>query len=176
MIPFIKVRHVNSLGESENLEPYLLSLQISKGAEATKNTVTLELQNIGQIFTDLEEAESIQVNDSSIIVYLDWMPITTQEPVISATVSSVEYPTDNNGKYKLKVKATDKTGMLLSKLWAESITESTNFNASDAVINLVGHLNDLDGSGSNQLTTTNVKTTKVDGSAFPKPISTPVRA
>jgi hypothetical protein len=130
MIPFIKVQHVNSLGATESLEPYLLSLQISKGAEATKNTVTIELQNIGQIFTDLDEEESIQVNDSSIIVYLDWMPITSQEPVISATVSSVEYPTDNNGKYKLKVKANDKTGLFLSKLWASAYLASEGWSVS----------------------------------------------
>lgn len=171
MIPFLKVIHVNKDGISKDISKYVLNLQISKGSEATKNTLTLELQNHnGELttggFNDLE----LEVNNSSIIVYLDWKEITTQDPVISTTLSGVEYPQDN--KYKLKLKATDKTGLLLSKLWAEAITTAEGLNASQVIKNIIGHLNDLDGPVTiNDLTTNHVATTKRDGSAFPTGIS-----
>ena len=168
MIPFLKVQHTNPSNAIFDLSPYVLSLQISKGSEATKNTLTLELQNHNGVLN----TQNFEMNNSSIIVWMDWDSVSTsEEPIISTTLSSISYPMENNGKYKLKLKGTDKTGMLLSKLWAEAITEDTSFDASDAIVNIVGHLNDLDGDSISDLTTTNVATTKADGSAFPKPIS-----
>jgi hypothetical protein len=62
--------------------------------------------------------------------------------------------------------------MLLNKVWAETIEEVTNFNAPDSIINIVGHLNDLDGKdeSDSHMTTNNVSTTKKDGTAFPRPV------
>ena len=68
--------------------------------------------------------------------------------------------------------------MLLSKMWAQSYGENENLNASEIIVNLVGHLNDLDGDTSNgiqlgktPLTTNHVATTKQDGSPLPRPVS-----
>jgi hypothetical protein len=176
MIPFFKVVHYNPDGIEYNLSPYVLNIQVSLGKEATKNTVTIELQNHNGELNNQE----FTIADSSVVVYLDWQPIVigTTLPLISASLSSLAFPTDNNGKYKLKIKATDKTAMLLSKMWAQAYTEVENLNASEIIINLVGHLNDLDGDSGNgtqlgktPLTTTHVSTTKQNGSALPKPIS-----
>jgi hypothetical protein len=176
MIPFFKVIHYNPAGIEYDITPYSLTLQISKGSEATKNTVTIDLQNHhGEL-----NVQNFTIADSSIVVYLDWNPIVigTTLPIISASLSTVEYPFDNSGKYKLKIKCTDKTGMLLSKMWAQAYTESSNLNASEIIVNLVGHLNDLDGDSGNgiqlgktPLTTNNVATTKQNGGALKKPIS-----
>jgi hypothetical protein len=178
MIPFMKVVYYDPEDGEHDLTPYVLSMQISKGSEATKNTVTIELQNHDGLLTNADRnAWEFTVAEASIVVYLDWQPIDedTISPIISANVSSLEYPTDANGKYKIKVKATDKTAMLLSKMWAQANTESENRNASEIIVNLVGHLNDLDGEGKTTmgktpLTTDNVATTKQDGSALKRPV------
>lgn len=170
MIPFIKLLHTDADGVETDLTKYIINLQINKGSEATKNSVNIELQNHnGELTTGGVNEVDFQINNSSLILYLDWQPITTQDPVISATLSSIEYPQDE--KYRLKLKATDKTGLLLSKLWAEAITESEGLNASQVIINIIGHLNDLDGTTSNDLTTTHVATTKHDGTALTTNIS-----
>jgi hypothetical protein len=181
MIPFMKVVYYDPDDGEHNLTPYVLTLQINKGSEATKNTVTVELQNHDGWLTNADRlALEFTVQEASLAIYLDWKPIdvSTSSPIISASVSSLEYPMDANGKYKIKVKATDKTAMLLSKMWAQSYGENENLNASEIIINIVGHLNDLDGNSSNgiqlgktPLTTTKVSTTKQNGSALPKPIS-----
>lgn len=167
MIPFLKVTHTDVDGIATDLTPYVLTLQISKGAEATKNSVTIELANPDDHFNET----NFSVTDSSIIVYLDWEPIVSQDPIISANITGVSYLQDSNGKYKLKIKSVDKTGIFLSKIWAQSYDTSANMNASDIIINIVGHLNNLDATDSNDLTTTNVATTKYDGTAFPKPVT-----
>ena len=174
MIPFLKVIYYDPDDGEINLTPYVLSIQINKGSEATKNTINLELQNHNGGLNDLD----FTIQESSLAIYADWVPITSQNPIISCNLSSIEYPMDNNGKYKLKIKATDKTAMLLSKMWAQAYTESDNLNASEIIVNLVGHLNDLDGDAGNgvqlgktPLTTNNVSTTKQNGSPLPRPIS-----
>jgi hypothetical protein len=167
MIPFIKVVHTDEDGISTDLTQYVLNLQISQGAEAIKNTINLEFQNHDGRLNN----QNFQIDKSSIIIHLDWNPITTQDPVISTTISSISYPMENNGKYKIKIKATDKTGLFLSKIWAEAITESFNWDAPTSIINLIGHLNDLESATATDLTTNNVALTKLDGSTFPKPIA-----
>lgn len=166
MIPFLKVTHTDSEGTVLDITKYVLSTQISKGAEATKNSVTLELANYSG---DLNEI-NFAINDSTLMIYFDWTDITTQDPILVGQITGISYLQDNNGKYKMKIKATDKTSLLLSKLWAEAITSDENLDASEVVKNIIGHLNDLDATTSNDLTTNNVATVQTDGSAFPKPI------
>lgn len=174
MIPFFKVLYFDPDDGEHDISSYILGVQINQGSEATKNTVNIDMQNHDGRLNNLD----FTIQEASLAIYLDWVPIVNQNPVISASISSVEFPTENNGKYKLKIKSTDKTAMLLSKMWAQAYTEDSDLNASEIIINLVGHLNDLDGNAGNgiqlgktPLTTTNVSTTKQDGSALPKPIS-----
>lgn len=171
MIPFLKVLYTDPDWNEFDISKYVLNLQISKGSEATKNSVTIELQNHnGELTSGGANDLGLEINNSSVLVYLDWKEITSQEPIISATISGIEYLQDE--KYKIRIKATDKTGLLLSKLWAYAYTESADMNVSDIIINVVDHLNDLDGEVIiNDLTTNHVATTKRDGSAFPKPVT-----
>ena len=83
MIPFIKVLHTYN-GSTEDITKYVTSLQINKGTEATKNTVNIELTNpTGSVLrgttTNADDVTSkFFINDSRFSVYLDWVPITTQ--------------------------------------------------------------------------------------------------
>jgi hypothetical protein len=165
MIPFCKLIHIDSDGDEKDLYEYLLDFNISKGTEAKKNTITINLFNFNN---DLDSL-GIEVDESTIKVYLDWQPITTQDPVISATVNAIDWTSDNSGKPKVKIKATDKTGLFLSKLWAQAILESDGVTADAAVKQIIGHLNGFTGSG--EVTTNNVATTKSNGLAFDKNVN-----
>lgn len=175
MIYFKKVLHTIG-GVEEDITKYVTSLQINKGSEATKNTINIEITSPeGSILRNTQVVNGVTshffINDSNFQVYLDYNPITSQDPIIVATLSTDAEPMDNNGKYKFKLKCTDKSAMLLNKVWAESITEENNFNTAEAIINIIGHLNGLDGDYTDDMTTNNVILTKKDGSSFPKPIT-----
>ena len=97
MIPFLKVIHVDNENIPTDLSAYVLSLTINKGAEATKNSLNIELQNHnGELNT-----QNFTIDESTILAYLTWEPITigndgfpTIDPMISSFVSSVSYPQD----------------------------------------------------------------------------------
>jgi len=160
MIPFYKILHTDVDGVETNLNQYTLDFNISKGTEAKKNTITLNLTNANSKLNDI----NFITDDSSIKCYLDWNPITTQDPIISSTLNALSYGLDNKGKAKQKLKATDKTGLFLSKLWSQSIQQSSSIKVDAAVKQVIGHINDFDTGTS--VTTNNVATTKADGSAF----------
>ena len=191
MIPFCKVFHIDNANNISNLSGRIISLTVDKGADATKNSCTIELQNIpGQVNITPEIKYSVGdlnnqnfvIDQSTIVIYLDWSPIPldsngfpTIDPIISAFVSSVDFPQDTSGKYKIKIKGTDKTGLFLSKIWAFDYTNSANKNAPEIIINLCGHLDGLSNNATKYingtLTTNNVALTKKDGTAFPRPVN-----
>lgn len=172
MIPFVKIYHTNDSVVNFDLTPYLRSMQLAIGSEATKNSATIELIN----YQNALDGQGFTINDSNFTIYLDWQPITTQDPIMTATLTTIAMPTNNDGKSHYKLKVTDKTAMFLNKVWAfsyqaDSLIEGQATNAPRIIKNVIGHLNNLDASTSDDLTTNNVATTKRDGSAFPTGIS-----
>jgi len=188
MIPYFKVFYSDEETPRRDISKYVLTIQINKGAEANKNTVNIEFTNPNGELNNPGQGENTEwrIDKSEILLYIDWKPINVSldVPMISAIVSSISYPVENNGKYKLKITATDKTGLLLNKLWAGSYPEVENWavsrvgaeilpngtaNSVKSIIhNLVGHVNGLEGVTPYNLTARNVATKKVNGDAFPE--------
>ena len=178
MIPFLKVIHVDNENIPTDLSAYVISLTINKGSEATKNSLNIELQNHnGEL-----NSQNFTIDESTILAYLAWEPITlgsdgfpTIDPMISSFVSSVSYPQDTNGKYKIKLKCTDKTGLFLSKVWAYAYVEADNWDAPSIIKHVCQGVDELSNNATKyingSLSLNNVDMVKPDGSAFKKPIA-----
>jgi hypothetical protein len=165
MLPFIKLVHSitnEGITTTTDLTQYFIDANIVKVAEAKKNSITLNLFNP---YNALDEI-GFKRDDSSIIFYCSNEPIQlTDTPLMSATLDSIDYVTDNNGKSTVKIKSIDKTGLFLSKLLSISYTSDLNYSARDILISVVGHCQD-DLDESDKITFTNVASTKHDGTAF----------
>jgi len=172
MIPFWKLIHTNDV--STNLNKYVIGISVARLAEAKKSNIIINLKNpTGSSLNNI----NFKRDSSSFKLYLDWSPITTQDPVIVANLESISYITDNKGTAKLKIKALDKTGLFLSKLWSFSYTEQTpnpysggiGLRANEVIRNVIENSQDSV-PVTDKITFNNVASTKKDGTAFTKDV------
>ena len=87
MIPFLKIIHINN-GDTTDLTKYVDSCIISKQSEAKKNSTTLTLKNPNGKLSSV----AFEKDNSTIKVYLDWSPITSQAPIMITTNSTIALP------------------------------------------------------------------------------------
>lgn len=165
MIPFLKVLHINS-GIETDLTKYIESCIVSQQSEAKKNSSTLTLKNPNRKLNDVV----LEKDDSTIKIYLDWSPITSQNPLMVTTLSTIGYPVNDSGFSTIKLKALDKTALFLSKLWAFSYSAVEGLTAKEIIQNVINHTQD-DLPASEQITFNNMATTRANGSAFPTGVS-----
>ena len=162
MIPFIKILHIDVDGVETDLSNYFISANIVKVVEAKKNNITLTLfNNYGKL-----NNQNFKKDDSTIKFYLENRPIlSTDTPIMTADLTDISYETDSDGTDFIKLKAVDKTGLFLSKIWSYSYTTEVNKTAPEVIIHAIDSSQDgLD--EDEKITFNHVATTKSDGNAF----------
>ena len=177
MIPFFYVKHVNN-GIETDLSNYIESIQVTKVTEAKKNNITLNLFNPNKKLNDI----SFERDDSTITLYVSWNNINrsnpTQTPIMIGNIESIKYSVDDKGKNKLKIKALDKTGLFLSKLWSFAYTDSTpnpysggeGLAVHEAIKHIINSSQDNPGAG-DKITFNNLSSTDSDGNTFTKNVN-----
>ncbi|MHA1852290.1 MAG: hypothetical protein ACTSUF_02160 [Candidatus Heimdallarchaeaceae archaeon] len=167
MIPFIKVVHIDKFGVERDLTQ-LLDLTQKRGLQAKQTTLKFRLRVDSPQSTFFYNPDGTLIfNENDVIKF--WLKknstinTSTDTPLIIANIEKLSFRYEEKQRV-LEITGADKTALLLNKMFPAY--SSTTRNTADAIIKwVIEQVADL-GNKNYAITTTNVATTKHDGSPF----------
>lgn len=154
-VPFFKVYHTPSGGETTEITSSVMITQ-KRGLDIKSGKVDLDL-NLSP-YRNKSGGESVFQEEGLIEIYADYDEITdsSAQLIISSQIRKIN-PSFAEGGAKLKLTCADRTTLLLGSLWSKNYTST---DAPTIIQNIIAQ------TSNEEVTTTNVASTKSDAGAF----------